>query len=185
MEISLMSAKKVMHALNQILRSLILVVMGRAELCWRQVDGDWPGDSRRRKFWISAVINLETKNLRVKFDGESFRLCNSPHKLFFDHLTLGSDFRTTEYFQRSSNLYTEDEKERVVLRQIMLHQQFRNFDSEQMPVVVLSRWNRRTVEDGAHRLSLLASRGINFARVGVAYWAVIPKSEERALRRHA
>lgn len=166
--------KKLLFAIYQISRCLVLVVGQKARWRWLRINGDWPNDVKRRKFWIAAVMEARIENIRVVFDNEVFSLLVSPQKMFFDEMLDGGSAKGTKYYLKCSDLYPLEVLEELFLRRTILSREYRLPDQDNLPVVVLAGWKNCVVEDGAHRLALLASRGARFATVGIAFWSRIP-----------
>jgi hypothetical protein len=167
--------KKCINAVKQILQGAMLVPAGRATWCWCQIYGDWLGDPRRRRFLVATIAEIDIHEIWVVLNGQKFPLDCSPQRRFFDQLDSGVDVLQTEYAQLISRVYAPEEYRRILSRQLGLYRQFTEPCSRNLPIVSISTGGRFVVEDGAHRLSLMASRGQKKFRVGVSYWAVIPR----------
>jgi len=123
------------------------------------------------------MVDLEEAHLVVVFDGEKFPLAHSPHKHFYECLTTKKDPTSTQYFLRTANIYSITERETVLLRQQILHREFQRSDFTNVPVVSIQSNDCFVIEDGAHRLALMASRGCKSFKVGLTYWAKIPRHD--------
>jgi hypothetical protein len=161
----------------QIFQGTLLVLAGKATWHWRQIHGDWPGDPRRRTFLVAIAANLEANEIWVVFDGQKFLLDRSPQKRFFDQLHSGVNVVQTEYAKSIAEVYPPEEHRRILSRQLDLYRQFSKPSLGNLPVISILGGGRYIVEDGAHRLSLMASRGQKEFVVGVSYWAVIPRDD--------